>query len=96
MFERVLNTPLPTISKLREISNLQKPEVTVQRCSENIQQITLRHECSPVICYILSEHLLVTKNTSGQLLLQREGNTLSLVFYRITVLEKLLFSVKCQ
>ena len=45
-----------------------KPEATLQRCSENMQKITLRHGCSPKNLL----HLFKTyfpKNTSGRLLL---------------------------
>ena len=85
MFERVLNTPLPTISKLREISNLQKPEVTVQKCSENIQQITLRHECSPVNLRLIFRAPF-PKNTSGRLLKKqshRDTNILKIKLMRV-------------
>ena len=85
MFERVLNTPLPTISKLREISNLQKPEVTVQRCSENIQQITFRHGCSPVNIWQIFRAPF-PKNTSGRLLKKqphRNSNILKIKLMRV-------------
>ena len=85
MFERVLNTPLPTTLKLREISNLQKPEVTVQRCSENIQQITLRHGCSPVNMRQIFRAPF-SKNTSGRLLKKqphRNSNILKIKLMRV-------------